>query len=75
MATEVRGVVSRRKGEPVTVETVLVPDPGPGEAVVDVQRTGGLNTSQRRFINDLKIPERLGHLLSGFTSPANIRLT
>ena len=35
MTTEVRGVVSRGKGEPVTVETVLVPDPGPGEALVD----------------------------------------
>jgi iron complex outermembrane receptor protein len=44
-------------------------------AVLDVQRTDALNTSQRKFINDLKIEERLPHLLSGFTSPANIRLT
>jgi S-(hydroxymethyl)mycothiol dehydrogenase len=33
----VRGVVARGKGAPVGVETILVPDPGPGEAVVDVQ--------------------------------------
>lgn len=44
-------------------------------AVIDAQHTGALNTSQRSFIGDLKIPERLGHLLSSFTSPANIRLT
>jgi len=44
-------------------------------AVLDVQRTGALNTSQRKFIDDLHIPERLPHLLSGYTSPANIRLT
>ncbi|UUZ48723.1 hypothetical protein LP420_39670 [Massilia sp. B-10] len=44
-------------------------------AVVDLQRTDRLDTTQRRFIGDLQIPQRLGHLLSGFTSPANIRLT
>ncbi|WP_254452189.1 TonB-dependent receptor [Duganella vulcania] len=44
-------------------------------AVVDLQRTDALSTSQRKFIGKLQIPERLPHLLSGFTSPANIRLT
>lgn len=44
-------------------------------AVVDTQRTDSLFTSQRKFIPELKIPERLGHLLSSFTDPANIRLT
>jgi len=44
-------------------------------AVADVQRTGALSTSQRRFVDGLRIPERLPHLLSGFTAPANIRLT
>jgi len=44
-------------------------------AVVDLQRTDALSTSQRKFIGNLRIPERLPHLLSGFTSPANIRLT
>jgi iron complex outermembrane receptor protein len=44
-------------------------------AVADFQRTDALSTSQRDFINDLHIPERLPHLLSGFTAPANIRLT
>jgi iron complex outermembrane receptor protein len=44
-------------------------------AVVDMQRTDALSTSQRKFIDDLHIPERLPHLLSGYTSPANIRLS
>jgi iron complex outermembrane receptor protein len=44
-------------------------------AVADLQRTDALSTSQRSFINDLHIAERLPHLLSGYTSPANIRLT
>jgi len=43
--------------------------------VFDVQRTDALSTSQRSFIKDLKIAERLPHLLSGYTSPANIRLS
>ena len=37
MPYEVQGVVARAKGEPVRVERVHVPDPGPGEAVVNVQ--------------------------------------
>jgi len=43
--------------------------------VFDVQRTEALRTSQRQFISDLKIPERLPHLLSSAPFPANIRLT
>ena len=34
MASEVRGVVALAKGRPVSVVTIVVPDPGPGEAVV-----------------------------------------
>ena len=33
---KVKGVVSKGKNQPVSVETILVPDPGPGEALVDV---------------------------------------
>ncbi len=40
MAYEVKGVVARSKGAPVSIETIIVPDPGPGEAVVDVQACG-----------------------------------
>ncbi|XHS78095.1 TonB-dependent receptor [Burkholderiaceae bacterium UC74_6] len=42
--------------------------------VLDVQHTGALNTSQRKFISDLKIPERLPWLLASYGSPANLRL-
>jgi len=44
-------------------------------AVADFQRTNPLSTSQRSFIPGLQVEQRLGHLLSGYTSPANIRLT
>ena len=44
-------------------------------AVFDAQQTDRLSTSQRKFIPNLNVPERLGHLLSSFTSPANIRLS
>ncbi|MGH8980825.1 MAG: S-(hydroxymethyl)mycothiol dehydrogenase, partial [Acidimicrobiales bacterium] len=40
MAHEVRAVVARSKGSPVSIETIVVPDPGPGEALVDVQACG-----------------------------------
>ena len=43
--------------------------------VFDFQQTDALRTSQRQFISDLKIPERLPHLLSSASFPGNIRLT
>src|ERR1700729_2104949 len=44
MHNETRGVVAREKGAPVTLETILVPDPGPGEAVVTVKACGVCHT-------------------------------
>ena len=43
MPQQVRGVVARSKGAPVEVTTVVVPDPGPGEALVGIKHddTGG----------------------------------
>src|SRR3712207_9200362 len=67
MAYEVRGVVARGKGAPVTVETVLVPDPGPGEAVVDVAACGVCHTDlhyRGGGIND-EFPFLLGHEAAG----------
>jgi S-(hydroxymethyl)mycothiol dehydrogenase len=63
-------VVSRGKGEPVTVETVLVPDPGPGEAVVDVQACGVCHTDlhyREGGISD-DYPFLLGHEAAGLVS-------
>ncbi|SFO35447.1 Alcohol dehydrogenase GroES-like domain-containing protein, partial [Geodermatophilus obscurus] len=67
MTYEVRGVVARGKGAPVSVETVLVPDPGPGEAVVDVQACGVCHTDlhyREGGIND-EFPFLLGHEAAG----------
>ena len=64
---QVRGVVARAKGEPVTLETVIVPDPGPGEAVVRVQACGVCHTDlhyREGGIND-DFPFLLGHEAAG----------
>ena len=42
--------------------------------VFDAQHADALNTSQRKFISELQIPQRLPWLLSGFGFPSNIRL-
>ena len=67
MAHEVRGVVARAKGAPVAIETVLVPDPGPGEALVRVQACGVCHTDlhyREGGIND-DFPFLLGHEAAG----------
>jgi S-(hydroxymethyl)mycothiol dehydrogenase len=67
MGQEVRGVVSKEKGAPVTLETVIVPDPGPGEAVVDVRACGVCHTDlhyREGGIND-DFPFLLGHEAAG----------
>jgi S-(hydroxymethyl)mycothiol dehydrogenase len=67
MAFEVKSVVARSKGAPVSVETIVVPDPGPGEAVVDVQACGVCHTDlhyREGGIND-EFPFLLGHEAAG----------
>jgi S-(hydroxymethyl)mycothiol dehydrogenase len=67
MTHEVRGVVARSKGAPVGVETVIVPDPGPGEALVRVQACGVCHTDlhyREGAIND-DFPFLLGHEAAG----------
>jgi S-(hydroxymethyl)mycothiol dehydrogenase len=67
MASEARAVISAAKGAPVTVETILVPDPGPGEAVVRVQACGVCHTDlhyRDGAIND-DFPFLLGHEAAG----------
>src|SRR5258705_10443253 len=64
---EVRGVVARSKGAPVSVETILVPDPGPGEALVRVAACGVCHTDlhyREGGISD-DFPFLLGHEASG----------
>ena len=67
MPYEVQGVIARGKGQEVSVETILVPDPGPGEALVDVQACGVCHTDlhyREGGIND-DFPFLLGHEAAG----------
>jgi S-(hydroxymethyl)mycothiol dehydrogenase len=67
MAHEVRGVIARAKGAEVEVTTVIVPDPGPGEALVRVQACGVCHTDlhyrEGGIGNDF--PYLLGHEAAG----------
>ena len=67
MVHRVRGVVALAKGEPVSIQTILVPDPGPGEALVAVQACGVCHTDlhyREGGIND-EFPFLLGHEAAG----------
>jgi len=67
MPHSVRAVVARAKGEPVTVEVIEVPDPGPGEVLVTVQACGVCHTDlhyREGAIND-DFPFLLGHEAAG----------
>ncbi len=67
MSQEVRGVVAMAKGEPVSMQTITIPDPGPGEAVVKVQACGVCHTDlhyREGGIND-EFPFLLGHEAAG----------
>jgi S-(hydroxymethyl)mycothiol dehydrogenase len=67
MPTEVRAVVSRAKNEPVSVETIVVPDPGPGEALVRVQACGVCHTDLHYVQGGIgdDYPYLLGHEAAG----------
>src|ERR1700690_4677087 len=67
MSEQVRGVVATAKKAPVTVETIVVPDPGPGEAKVRVQACGVCHTDlhyREGGISD-DFPFLLGHEAAG----------
>ena len=67
MTQTVRGVVARGKGQPVSMERIVVPDPGPGEALVGVQACGVCHTDlhyREGAIND-EFPFLLGHEAAG----------
>jgi S-(hydroxymethyl)mycothiol dehydrogenase len=67
MAVEARAVVAREMGAPVSVETIVVPDPGPGEVRVRVQACGVCHTDlhyREGAITD-DFPFLLGHEAAG----------
>ncbi|HRC42316.1 S-(hydroxymethyl)mycothiol dehydrogenase [Nostocoides sp.] len=67
MPQTVQGVIARAKGEPVEVVDIVIPDPGPGEAVVAVQACGVCHTDlhyREGGINN-DYPFLLGHEAAG----------
>jgi S-(hydroxymethyl)mycothiol dehydrogenase len=67
MPQEARAVIAPAKGVPVEVTTIVVPDPGPGEAVVRVQACGVCHTDlhyREGGISD-DFPFLLGHEAAG----------
>ncbi|MET8816694.1 S-(hydroxymethyl)mycothiol dehydrogenase, partial [Streptomyces sp. NPDC004549] len=67
MSQQVQAVIAPGKNEPVRVETIIVPDPGPGEAVVKIQACGVCHTDlhyKQGGISD-DFPFLLGHEAAG----------
>jgi len=67
MAQRVTGVIADAKGATVKLKSILVPDPGPGEALVRVKACGVCHTDlhyREGAIND-DFPFLLGHEASG----------
>ncbi len=67
MSQVVQGVVSRGRGQPVELTAVVVPDPGPGEALVSIQACGVCHTDlhyKEGGIGD-DFPYLLGHEAAG----------
>jgi S-(hydroxymethyl)mycothiol dehydrogenase len=77
MANAVKGVIAGAKGAPVSVETILVPDPGPGEALVRIQACGVCHTDlhyrEGAITNDF--PFLLGHEASGMVEKVGPEVT
>lgn len=77
MSQRVHGVIARAKGAPVEVTTIVVPDPGPGEAVVQVQACGVCHTDlhyREGGIND-DFPFLLGHEAAGVVESVGAGVT
>jgi len=67
MSNQTKGVIASARGAPVTVEDILVPDPGPGEALIRVQACGVCHTDlhyREGAITD-EFPFLLGHEAAG----------
>ena len=67
MPSTVKGVIARAKGAPVEIVDIVVPDPGPGEAVVKIAACGVCHTDlhyREGQIND-EFPFLLGHEAAG----------
>jgi len=77
MSQTVRGVISRKKGEPVELVDIVIPDPGPGEVVVDITACGVCHTDltyREGGIND-EYPFLLGHEAAGTVESVGVGVT
>jgi S-(hydroxymethyl)mycothiol dehydrogenase len=77
MVHAVQGVIARGKGAPVELATILVPNPGPGEAVVRIQACGVCHTDlhyREGGIND-DFPFLLGHEAAGIVEEVGAGVT
>jgi S-(hydroxymethyl)mycothiol dehydrogenase len=77
MASAVRGVVALAQGQPVSLVTIVVPDPGLGEAVVRIQACGVCHTDlhyREGGIND-EFPFLLGHEAAGIVEAVGSDVT
>ncbi|WP_314193707.1 S-(hydroxymethyl)mycothiol dehydrogenase [uncultured Arthrobacter sp.] len=77
MVHKVKAVVVRAKDAPVSVETILVPDPGPGEALVDVLTCGVCHTDLHYKLGGIgdEFPYLLGHEATGVVSAVGADVT
>lgn len=70
MPTTVKGIVAMAKGKPVELTDIVIPDPGPGEVIVDVKSCGVCHTDfhyREGGIGD-DFPYLLGHESAGIVS-------
>ncbi|HTJ71384.1 MAG TPA: S-(hydroxymethyl)mycothiol dehydrogenase [Actinospica sp.] len=67
MTQQVRGVIAPAAHEPVRIETVTIPDPGPGEAVVKISTCGVCHTDLHYREGGISgdFPFLLGHEAAG----------
>lgn len=70
MSQKVKGVIARAKDAPVETVTIIIPDPGPGEAVVDVLTCGVCHTDLHYKLGGIgdEFPYLLGHEATGVVS-------
>ena len=70
MPQTVRAVVAKAKDDPVSIETIVIPDPGPGEAVVDILTCGVCHTDLHYVQGGIgdTYPYLLGHEATGIVS-------
>ena len=77
MPQKVQAVVARAKDAPVSIETIIIPDPGPGEAVVDILTCGVCHTDLHYVQGGIgdNYPYLLGHEATGIVSAIGAGVT